>query len=427
MIYLLITNGILLLILILILLTKNDKQHLEQVKTDMLEKFTSLEFNTREEFKRNRGENADSDQRNRRELTETLRQSLSDFAQSFDRSVRSFNEIQKEKFGNLETRQQDLIQHTETKLEFIRAVVEEKLEQTLNERLKQSFSTVSTQLTDVQRGLGEMKVLANDVGGLKKVLSNVKMRGGFGEIQLSMLLEQLLSPEQYQANVKTKSGSNDSVEFAIRLPGKSDHQESIWLPVDAKFPKDVYEKLQHAYDEGDPSEITQAQKELFNTIKKMGKDICTKYIDPPNTTDFAIMFLPFEGIFAEVIRQAGLLEEMQRDCKVIVTGPTTLGAILNSLQMGFKTLAIQKRSSEVWQILGEVKNEFEKFGGMLGKAQANIQTGLNQLDNVIGVRTRAIQRRLKKIESIPDQTQGAMDQLPESDDVGDQDDEDEKS
>lgn len=427
MIYLLITNGILLLILILILLTKNDKQHLEQVKTDMLEKFTSLEFNTREEFKRNRGENADSDQRNRRELTETLRQSLSDFAQSFDRSVRSFNEIQKEKFGNLETRQQDLIQHTETKLEFIRAVVEEKLEQTLNERLKQSFSTVSTQLTDVQRGLGEMKVLANDVGGLKKVLSNVKMRGGFGEIQLSMLLEQLLSPEQYQANVKTKSGSNDSVEFAIRLPGKSDHQESIWLPVDAKFPKDVYEKLQHAYDEGDQSEIIQAQKELFNTIKKMGKDICSKYIDPPNTTDFAIMFLPFEGIFAEVIRQAGLLEEMQRDCKVIVTGPTTLGAILNSLQMGFKTLAIQKRSSEVWQILGEVKNEFEKFGGMLGKAQANIQTGLNQLDNVIGVRTRAIQRRLKKIESIPDQTQGAMDQLPESDDVEDQDDEDEKS
>lgn len=427
MIYLLITNGILLLILILILLTKNDKKHLEQVKTDMLEKFTSLEFNTREEFKRNRGENADSDQRNRRELTETLRQSLSDFAQSFDRSVRSFNEIQKEKFGNLETRQQDLIQHTETKLEFIRAVVEEKLEQTLNERLKQSFSTVSTQLTDVQRGLGEMKVLANDVGGLKKVLSNVKMRGGFGEIQLSMLLEQLLSPEQYQANVKTKSGSNDSVEFAIRLPGKSDLQESIWLPVDAKFPKDVYEKLQHAYDEGDPSEITQAQKELFNTIKKMGKDICSKYIDPPNTTDFAIMFLPFEGIFAEVIRQAGLLEEMQRDCKVIVTGPTTLGAILNSLQMGFKTLAIQKRSSEVWQILGEVKNEFEKFGGMLGKAQANIQTGLNQLDNVIGVRTRAIQRRLKKIESIPDQTGVINDQISESDDVEDQDDEDEKS
>jgi DNA recombination protein RmuC len=245
-----------------------------------------------------------------------------------------------------------------------------------------------------------MQTLAQDVGGLKKVLSNVKMRGGIGEVQLAMLLEQILAPEQYQANVKTKASSNDLVEFAIKLPGRENNDLPVWLPVDAKFPKDVYEQLQTAYDVGDLTQIDTAQKNLESTIKKMAKDISDKYIDPPHTTDFGIMFLPFEGIYAEVVRKASLLEDLQRNYKIVVTGPTTLAAILNSLQMGFKTLAIQKRSSEVWNVLGAVKKEFESFGGLMQKAQKNIQTGLDQLDDVMGKRTKAIQRKLRSVESL---------------------------
>ena len=229
------------------------------------------------------------------------------------------------------------------------------------------------------------------------------MRGGIGEIQLSMLLEQILAPGQYEANVQTKKSSADVVEFAIKLPGKEDPDSPVWLPIDAKFPKDVYEHLQEAYDGGDLNKIAQEQKNLENTIKKMAKDISSKYLDPPNTTDFGIMFLPFEGIYAEVVRKAALLEELQRNYKIIVTGPTTLAAILNSLQMGFKTLAIQKRSSEVWQVLGAVKKEFENFGGMMDKAQKNIQTGLNQLDDVMGKRTRAIQRKLNSVQELSEE------------------------
>ena len=242
--------------------------------------------------------------------------------------------------------------------------------------------------------------LAQDVGGLKRVLSNVKMRGGIGEVQLEMLLEQILAPEQYQANVKTKANSNDLVEFAVKLPGKDDNHDQVWLPIDAKFPKDVYEQLLNAYDTSDNVLIEAAQKALDNTIRKMAKDISEKYIDPPHTTDFGIMFLPFEGIYAEVVRKASLLEDLQRNYKIIVTGPTTLAAILNSLQMGFRTLAIQKRSSEVWQVLGAVKKEFENFGGLMQKAQRNIQTGLNQLDDVMGKRTKAIQRQLRGVEAL---------------------------
>ena len=217
-----------------------------------------------------------------------------------------------------------------------------------------------------------MQTLAQDVGGLKRVLSNVKMRGGFGEVQLSMMLEQILAPDQYESNVKTKSGSNELVEFAIKLPGKDDDNDQVWLPIDAKFPRDVYAHLQTAYELADNAQSEVAQKNLENTIRKMAKDIGDKYIDPPNTTDFGIMYLPFEGIYAEVVRKASLLEELQRKYKIIVTGPTTLAAILNSLQMGFKTLAIQKRSSEVWKVLGAVKKEFETFGGLMNKAQKNI-------------------------------------------------------
>jgi DNA recombination protein RmuC len=308
----------------------------------------------------------------------------------------------KNKFTDLTEGQSKLVQQTEKKLEQMRETVDEKLQKTLNERLGQSFEAVGKQLEAVQLGLGEMKTLANDVGGLKKVLSNVKMRGGIGEVQLAMLLEQILAPEQYAANVKTKQNSADIVEFAIKLPGRDDNNKQVWLPIDAKFPKDVYEQLQTAYDTSDITQIEVAQKNLEQTIKKMAKDISDKYIDPPNTTDFGILFLPFEGIYAEVVRKASLLEDLQRNYKIVVTGPSTLAAILNSLQMGFKTLAIQKRSGEVWKVLGNVKTEFEKFGGLIEKAQGNIQNGLKQLDEVVGVRTRAIQRQLRDVEVLND-------------------------
>jgi DNA recombination protein RmuC len=335
-------------------------------------------------------------------MRSSLEHAFKGFGVNFEKSINSFNELQKEKFTDLEKRQNDLILNTENKLESIRVTVEEKLEKTLSERLGHSFETVGKQLIEVQKGLGEMQTIAADVGGLKKVLSNVKLRGGVGEVQLAMLLEQILAPNQYEANVKTKKGSSDSVEFAIKLPGKSDDENSVvYLPIDAKFPKDTYEYLINAYENAIPEEIETATKNLEVTIKKMAKDISDKYIDPPNTTDFAIMFLPFESIYAEVIRRSALVDQLRDQYKITVAGPTTLMAILNSLQMGFRTLSIQKRSSEVWNILSTVKKEFGNFGGLLEKAQKNIQTGLGQLDQVAGTRTRAIQRQLQNVETIP--------------------------
>ncbi len=333
-----------------------------------------------------------------------LRKSLETKFNEFAEQQSKLNDLLRDNIKDVrETVEKQLkaIREDNTKqLEEMRQTVDEKLQKTLSERLKQSFETVGKQLQAVQQGLGEMKNLANDVGGLKKVLSNVKMRGGIGEVQLEMILEQILAPAQYEANVKTKRSSNDLVEFAIKLPGKDDEKSTVWLPIDAKFPSEKYEHLQDAYESGDPDQITEARKQLEQTIKKMAKDIGDKYLDPPYTTDFGIMFLPFEGIYAEVVRKTSLLETLQRDYRVIVTGPSTLAAILNSLQMGFRTLAIQKRSSEVWKILAAVKTEFQKFGVMLEKARKNVQTGLNQLDDVIGTRTRAIQRKLKDVETL---------------------------
>ncbi|MFA5012127.1 MAG: DNA recombination protein RmuC [Ignavibacteria bacterium] len=331
---------------------------------------------------------------------ESITASLKDFQLTFEKNVESFNSLQKEKFSQIEANQTKLIESTEKKLEQMRETVDEKLQKTLNERLNLSFETVGSQLKAVQEGLGEMKNLAQDVGGLKKVLSNVKTRGNLGEVQLEMLLEQILAPDQFEKNVKTKQGSSDSVEFAIKLPGRDELEGSVYLPIDAKFPKDSYEHLLEAFETADAKQIETASKNFDNAIKSMAKDISEKYIDPPNTTDFGIMFLPFESIYAEVVRKSVLLEELQRKHKIIVTGPTTLAAILNSLQMGFKTLAIQKRSSEVWKVLGSVKKEFETFGGMLEKAQRNFVTGLNQLDEVVGKRTKAIQRKLNDVESL---------------------------
>ncbi len=354
---------------------------------------------------------------NRTEINNTLKTGLEGLIQKTDANHKlnrddlrtgllDLTQELKNKFTDLTEGQSKLVQQTEKKLEQMRETVDEKLQKTLNERLGQSFEAVGKQLEAVQLGLGEMKTLATDVGGLKKVLSNVKMRGGIGEVQLAMLLEQILAPEQYAANVKTKQNSADIVEFAIKLPGRDDNNKQVWLPIDAKFPKDVYEQLQTAYDTSELPQIEIAQKNLEQTIKKMAKDISDKYIDPPNTTDFGILFLPFEGIYAEVVRKASLLEDLQRNYKIVVTGPSTLAAILNSLQMGFKTLAIQKRSGEVWKVLGNVKTEFEKFGGLIEKAQGNIQNGLKQLDEVVGVRTRAIHRQLRDVEVLGDSIDG---------------------
>jgi len=335
-------------------------------------------------------------------LRTKLEASFQSFNKIFKESVGEMNNLQREKFAQLEDKQVKLVESTEKKLEQMRETVDEKLQKTLNERLGQSFELVGKQLESVQKGLGEMQTLAQDVGGLKKVLSNVKMRGGFGEVQLSMLLENILAPEQYDANVKVKDGTTESVEFAIKMPNKDGDRNFVYLPIDAKFPRDTYEYLQNAYDSGDPHQIEEARRNLESTVRKMARDICAKYINPPTTTDFAILFLPFEGLYAEVIRKASLLEEIQRECKVVFTGPTTLAAILNGFQMGFRTLAIQKRSSEVWTILAGVKKEFDNFGGMLEKAQKNIHTASNTLDDVLGKRTRAIQRKLRNVEVLED-------------------------
>ena len=332
-------------------------------------------------------------------MHENIKRIFSGFQDVFDRNVHSFNELQREKFVRLEQRMQDLVLATEGKLEAMRVTVDEKLQKTLNERLGQSFEIVNRQLESVQKGLGEMQLLAQDVGGLKKVLSNVRTRGILGEIQLKSLLEQVLSPIQYAENVRTKNGSADVVEFAIRFPGRGDETGEVFLPIDSKFPLDIYNRMQEAYDTGDPVQIEIAGKHLEQSIRKFARDIRDKYIDPPYTTDFAVMFLPVEGLYAEVVRKTSLIELLQREMKIIITGPTTLAAMLNSFHLGFRTLAIQKRSGEVWQVLAAVKAEFANFAGMLQKAKGNIDTASGQLEQILGVRTRAIERKLKEIEA----------------------------
>ena len=389
---------LILLTIILILLTtnlfvvllKNNRKQTNQ-----------LENLLRQEMKENREELS----RNMRELRTELNQALSLSTQQMQttlhRNLMTTNEMQREKFENMNRQQDILVKSTEKRLDEMRIMVEEKLQKTLNERIGQSFELVRSQLENVQKGLGEMKNLAEDVGGLKRVLGNVKTRGTFGEIQLAALLEQMLSPEQYETNVKTRKNATEFVEFAIKLPGKDDGKDVIYLPIDAKFPKDVYEQYMDAYEEGDTTRIESTSKQLEITIKRMAKDIHEKYVEPPFTTDFAILFLPFESIYAEVIRRTSLVETLQKDYKIVVTGPTTLGAILNSLQMGFRTLAIQKRTSEVWGVLGAVKTEFGKFGGMLEKVQKNLQNAGDQLEEVMGKRTRAIERKLRQVEALP--------------------------
>ena len=307
----------------------------------------------------------------------------------------SLENIRRAVSGQLDT----IRQENNRQLEQMRQTVDEKLQKTLNDRISQSFQLVNERLEQVYAGLGEMRNLASGVGDLKKVLSNVKTRGVLGEFQLGAILEQILSPEQYEANVKTRPGSTHYVEYAIKLPGNDDG--TVWLPIDAKFPVDAYTQLLDAYDTGDPEQVKAAGNVLDARIRAFAKDIRDKYIDPPNTTDFGIMFLPIEGLYAEVVRR-GLVETLQRDYHVNIAGPTTMAAVLNSLQMGFRTLAIQKRSGEVWKVLGAVKTEFDKFGGAIKAAQTRLEQASDELDKLVGVRTRQIQRKLATVTTLTD-------------------------
>ena len=361
---------------------------------------------------------------------EGLTNSLKSFEERFAQSVKEFNELQRQKFNELVVKQTELNSTTELrlekvretvegrlkvmqdenakKLEEMRATVDEKLQTTLEKRLGESFKQVSDRLEQVHKGLGEMQTLATGVGDLKRVLSNVKTRGILGEIQLSNILEQIMAPEQFDRNVATKKGSRDMVEFAVKLPGKDDGGKEVYMPIDSKFPLDVYNQLQNAYDSGSAEAVAIAIKDLERSIKNNAKDIRDKYLDPPYTTDFAVMFLPIEGLYAEVIRNTSLMEVLQREYRVVITGPTTLAAILNSLQMGFRTLAIEKRSSEVWQILGAVKTEFSRFGEVLKKAQEKITKANEDIDQLVGTRTRAIERRLRNVQELPSAQTGAI-------------------
>ncbi|MBP9658652.1 MAG: DNA recombination protein RmuC [Proteocatella sp.] len=313
----------------------------------------------------------------------------------------SFNTIENERRLEairitMENRLSSIQNENSIQLDKMRETVDEKLQKTLESRISESFKMVSERLEQVYKGLGEMQTLASGVGDLKKVLSNVKSRGVLGEIQLGAILEEILTKEQYEANVVTKKGSQSFVEYAIKLPGDS---SPVYLPIDAKFPADAYSKLLESYDSGDLTEIESSKSILIKRLKSFAKDIHDKYIDPPNTTEFAIMFLPFEGLYAEAVR-LGMVEELQRLYKINIAGPTTTAALLNSLQMGFKTLAIQKRSSEVWDVLGAVKTEFDKFETVLESAQSRIEQANSELDKLIGVRTRQIKRKLKDVEAI---------------------------
>ena len=301
----------------------------------------------------------------------------------------------------VETRLLVIQEDNARKLEQMRATVDEKLHDTLEKRLGESFKLVSERLEQVQKGLGEMQSLANGVGDLKKVLANVKIRGTFGEIQLGSLLEQILAPVQYDSNVETHAGSGQRVEFALKLPGRDGTAEGlVWLPLDAKFPQEDYLRLVDAQEAGDAMAAAEASKQLDRAVREMAKNIRDKYLDPPHTTDFGVMFLPTEGLYAEVLRRPGLFEALQRDYKVVITGPTTLAALLNSLQLGFRTLAIEKRSSEVWNLLGAVRTEFSKFGIVLEKTRKKIQEAGNHIDQAT-TRTRVIERKLRDVQGLP--------------------------
>ncbi len=342
----------------------------------------------------------------RREVREDRRENMSFNQQEYEAVTRSLSDFSARQDAQLEAvrrsvddRLRAMQSDNAEQMERMRLTVDEKLQQTLDDKLSRSFQTVRASLDEVYRGLGEMQGLAQGVGDLKKVLSNVKTRGILGEIQLGSILEQILSPGQYDENVATVPGSSERVEYAIRMPGEG--EDFVWLPIDAKFPGEAYAALMDAYQGGDPAAIEQTRRQLYAFLRKSAKDIHDKYVEPPHTTDFAVMFLPFEGLYAEAVN-LGMMELVQREFKIMIAGPSTMAALLNSLQMGFRTLAIQKHSGEVWKVLGSVKTEFDKFAEVLAATQKRLNQANEELDKLVGVRTRSIQRSLRRAQSLSD-------------------------
>ena len=401
---------------------------------ELLQRFEALdraqereERTMREEAARSREESARAAKAQREELNDSL-QKLGD---SNLRSISEIGKILKTQLETVATQTGKLTESNEARLESLRAVVDlrlkqlqednaqqiekmratvdEKLQGTLEKRLGESFKLVSERLEQVHHGLGTMQQLATDVGGLQRVLTNVKARGGWGEVQLGALLEQVLAPEQFARNVKTREGGGETVEFAVKLPG-AENGNPVWLPIDAKFPVEDYQRLIAAQEIANLGATEEAMKDLESQLRKSAKDICAKYISPPRTTDFAIMFLPTEGLYAEAIRRVGLVEQVQRECRVIFAGPTTLAALLNSLQMGFRTLAIQERSSEVWNLLAAVKTEFGKFGGVLDAVKKKLQEASNKIEEV-DQRSRVLNKKLRDVEGSPSNPEPMLPEL----------------
>jgi DNA recombination protein RmuC len=367
-----------LIVAVAVLLTRRGNQ---SAVTDMAKRLETINRSLRDELSRNREEAGAAAKNQREELTRSLE------------GVRSIVDVR------LRQLQDDNAQQ----IDKMRATVDEKLQGTLEKRLGESFKLVSDRLEQVHQGLGAMRQLASDVGGLQRVLTNVKTRGGWSEWQLGVLLDEMLTPEQFAKNMKMRDDTDERVEFAIKLPG-DENGAPVWLPIDAKFPMEHYDRLAAAQEKGDPAAVETAIKTLETQLKRCAKDICEKYINPPKTTDFALLFLPSEGLYAEAIRRVGLVQNVQRDCRVTFVGPTTLAALLNSLQMGFRTLAIQKRSSEVWNLLAAVKTEFGKFGESLSAVKEKIDQASRKMEDV-DVRSRAITKKLRDVEELPSNPQ----------------------
>ncbi len=386
------------IVMIILISKKNRKIDLEQLKRDLdqsdeLRALRQDVVSSTQESVKNMGEMISTNQ-------QSFSSAQSEKLSQFENRLQTFSLENEQKLENIrrsmEQKLSDIREDNNKQLEQMRSTVDEKLQKTLEDKMNQSFALVNERLEQVYKGLGEMQNLAVGVGDLKKVLSNVKTRGILGEIQLGTILEEILAPEQYETNIATKHSSRDVVEFAVKLPAKDDGY--IYLPIDSKFPGDSYSALRDAYESGSKDAVDAAAKQLITTIKREAKDIRDKYIDPPNTTEFAIMFLPFEGLYSEVVNR-GMVEVLQKDFKVNIAGPSTMAALLNSIQMGFKTLAVQKRSAEVWKVLGTVKKEFDTFNSVLEATQKRITQANEELDKLVGVRTRKIQRSLSAVET----------------------------
>lgn len=406
---------------ILLLLKKSGKLNTDDILSPISQSFERIERFTSNELGRNREESSQQSRFTREELGGTVKAELLTYAQTMRESLKQISDEQTkhlssfvEQIGNLNQSQTQQAEQLRNKieeklislqkdnseqLEKMRQTVDEKLQGTLEKRLSESFKLISERLESVHKGLGEMQVLASGVGDLKKVLTNVKTRGTWGEVQLGAMLEQVLTIDQYEANVSTK-GNSERVEYAVKIPSKNNDQDIVWLPIDAKFPMESYSRLVEAQDNADATGVESALKELELRIKQCANDISRKYISPPATTDFAILYLPTEGLFAEVTKRSNLVDIVQRDYRVVFAGPTTLWSILNSLQMGFRTLAIEKRSSEVWNTLAAVKTEWTKYGDALDKVKKKLEEASNSIDQT-QVRTRAVGKKLKEVQELP--------------------------